>query len=129
MKWNKIALVAVVLLALGAIAFWAMSQGGAPSSPDPKSGWGEMTGKITEVSPGPNLRILVEGAPMSSGEASLVWVTVTNKTRIMRLEGGTERSTGTGDLKVGTQVKVKFDGPMLLSLPAQAGAETVTILN
>lgn len=98
------------------------AQGGAASilvMPAPKADI--LTGVIKEIADG---RILLEGAPMASGEPFLAWLAVGEETPITvgDAEGTLE------DLKVGVRVEVELSGPMLMSYPAQGGANAVRVL-
>lgn len=80
-----------------------------------------LTGTIKEIADG---RILLEGAPMDSGEPFLAWLAIEENTKI--LVGDAEGSAS--DLKVGARVEVEVTGPMLMSYPAQGGAAVIRVL-
>jgi len=87
-----------------------------------------LAGKIQEISTGERVRILVAGPAMQSGEPTLVWVTLGDDAEIFRLQGE-QRTPATGsDLKVGQQVQVELNGPLLMSYPAQGGSNLVLIV-
>jgi hypothetical protein len=100
----------------------------APPAPaTPAEDW-VMTGTIENFAgTDRGLRILVKGAPMSNGEASLTWFAITDQTEITVQANGTERSGTTTDLQVGKHVTVRPTGPLLESYPAQGGAASVTV--
>lgn len=78
-------------------------------------------GKISQVEGG---RILLEGPIMENGQPDLIWLTITEDTKIIFGEG-----QGTAaDLQVGTQVVVEIDGPIRESFPAQASAASILVL-
>jgi len=81
-------------------------------------------GTITEIDAGESFRFLLKGGPMSSGEPTLIWVTVPEDAVITV---GDQAGT-IADLKVGQTVEVTFAGPLLLSYPAQGGAAAVRVL-
>lgn len=71
--------------------------------------------------------ILVEGAPMASGETSLTWFAVTDSTQITVEEGGVQRKGTTADLAAAQKVGVRPTGPLLMSYPARGGAASILI--
>ncbi|HWI64294.1 MAG TPA: copper amine oxidase N-terminal domain-containing protein [Symbiobacteriaceae bacterium] len=73
--------------------------------------------------------MLVECAPMSSGEASLVWFTLRPSTKITVMENGVEREGSQNDLATAHMLKVDVrpTGPMLMSYPAQGGAAAIVL--
>jgi len=83
------------------------------------------SGTIEAVEEG---RILVAGAPMTSGEPARVYFHITDETPIVIAVDGQDQPATAADLAVGQQVEVEHSGPMLMSYPAQAGADLVRIL-
>jgi hypothetical protein len=85
------------------------------------------TGTIEDISFGERTRILVSGPAMSSGEPAMVWVTLSDDAQIFWWNND-NRPADISDLKVGQRVEVRLVGPLLMSYPAQGGADRVTIL-
>ncbi|MBS3949354.1 MAG: DUF3221 domain-containing protein [Peptococcaceae bacterium] len=81
-----------------------------------------LSGTIKDIETGQNTRILVAGGPMSSGETSLVWVTISSETKVASADGTVP------EFEVGQQVDVLLTGPILMSYPGQGGAAEVNIL-
>lgn len=73
-------------------------------------------------------RILVAGAPMPGGEPPRVYFSITDETVIVMAADGQDQPATAADLAVGQQVEVEHAGPMVLSYPAQAGADLIRIL-
>lgn len=73
--------------------------------------------------------VLVAGAPMSNGEGSLIWFTLSDSTTITVKENGVERAGTQNDLATSHTLKVDVrpTGPMLMSYPAQGGAAAIVI--
>ncbi len=83
-----------------------------------------LTGTIKEIR-AEERKILVEGGPMASGEASLTWVTLFEDTELSR--GAEGESITLADLEIGQEVEVVVSGAILMSYPAQAGASAVVV--
>lgn len=83
-----------------------------------------LTGTIVEIREEEG-KILVEGAPMASGEPSLTWVTLFEDTELSR--GAEGESITLADLEIGQEVEVVVSGAILMSYPAQAGASAVVV--
>jgi len=81
-----------------------------------------LTGTIKEIQAGEFTRILVAGEPMSNGDTTLVWVTISPDTKVSAKDGSVP------EFKVGQQVVVLLTGPMLMSYPGQSGASEIIIL-
>lgn len=82
------------------------------------------SGTIREIQDGDRFRILLQGSPMSNGEPSLIWVSISDDTKIT---AGDQPAT-TADLAVGQAVEVQLAGPVLESYPAQAGAAAIRVV-
>lgn len=78
-------------------------------------------GVVGEIRERNGSRILVQG-PLAPGATNprLVWVTVTNKTKIAKAETKGSVEVTIDALKVGAKVEVWFDGGVRESYPEQA---------
>lgn len=66
-------------------------------------------------------RILI-GPPHEAGAEGQAWVTLTEKSTLLRAKGKGYETLKPADLTPGTKVRVWFDGPVLKSLPLQGSA-------
>ncbi|MGI6344146.1 MAG: stalk domain-containing protein [Bacillota bacterium] len=85
-----------------------------------------VVGSIKEIDDGEYRRFLLEGGPMSSGEPFLAWLTIGEDTEIQQANG---EAAQFADLTVGQVVSAYVPGPLLMSYPAQGGAERIVIVS
>lgn len=81
----------------------------------------KLVGKVNQVEEG---RILVEGAQMSNVAPMLIWIRLTDETKI----AVGEAAGSVADLTVGAEVIVELSGPILESYPAQGGAASIQVI-
>lgn len=119
-----LAKIVVVLLATAA----AVAQGDAPAEEF------DLRGRVVRVAAAPRrgqgavLRtIVVDGYSPASRKLKAV-VRVTDKTKLFARGKGHIREAGTGDLRRGRLVEIKFSGPVEESYPVQVTAAEVVIL-
>ncbi len=123
MKYTRIFLLFAVLVFWGAAA---CSQRDAElqlpaAQPD-------IRGIITEVErTSDGLHIMVEENPADSAGSAKASVRVGEQAEIMMRNASELREAGAGELARGMRVSVWYDGPVLLSYPARAGAKTVVV--
>jgi len=96
--------------------------------PGPQDGidWGSVSGTIRQIESEGRTRILLEGEAMSNGEPVLMWLTLTEGTRI--IWANSDEVASSSDLAVGQTIKATLTGPVLESYPAQGGTNSIVIL-
>ena len=118
--------------AISAAFVWLAACNSVPS--DPIVGEPTIVGHITRADTNQNgFRVLVEenaevNGPLSPG-GSKIWFTVAERTAIFDARGPSITRASAESLRVGLRVEALADGSILESYPAQAGAETIVILD
>lgn len=91
-------------------------------------------GRVTRIIPREStapadnlLRLFVEGRKDSDTSLDKAYVTIRTGTKILVERRGRQVNGTVADIKKGSLLEIIFDGPILLSYPAQAGAATVIV--
>ena len=88
----------------------------------------DIRGVITQVNGTPDdLRILVEEDPADSTTTAKASIHIRAGAQVLERSGTTVRGIDVAELKDSVRVSVWYDGPVLLSYPARAGAKTVVV--
>jgi hypothetical protein len=107
------------------------AQPASPSPSAPPSGAADITGVVSDLTPGSDAQtasFLVVADPDVRSSVDRAWVRVTGETTIWAPAGEDRTELTIDDLAEGLRVAVRFSGPVAESYPVQATAGDVEIL-